>query len=138
MKTNRLWFCVLFGFIGAGLLVASCFMGVNTWHFVHAASHASGKVIRQDYGCTHVDVRFAAVTGETIDYGQNGDVCLHAGQAVNVLYEPSSPRQTATVDSTGALWGSTFWTGGMGIVFLLATLGVGLGSRFVYIKPGRY
>jgi hypothetical protein len=72
-----------------------------------------------------------------VDYPQNGQVCLQAGQQIHVLYAPSSPKLTATVDSVGALWGVTFWAGGLGIAFLAGAISIRRGSRFIYLKSGR-
>jgi hypothetical protein len=72
-----------------------------------------------------------------IEYPQNGDICLHTEQNINVLYNPSMPLTTATLDSIGAPWDDTFWAGMMGMAFLLpACLGC-FGSRFIYFKPDR-
>lgn len=131
------WGWLLFGGIGIAFLVISGFTGLHTWRFTHTASAAKGAVTREDYGCAHVRVRFQTQAGEAIEYSQNGEICLHAGQEVKVFYDPSMPAQTATVDSIGALWGTTLWVGVMGAVFLAGAL-LGLsGSRFVYFKQGR-
>jgi hypothetical protein len=138
VKTTNLWFAILFGCIGAALLALGIFMGVHGWHFIHTARHAAGKVVRQDYGCAHVQVSFVTAAGASIQYAQNGEVCLETGQAIDVLYDPAAPKATATVNSVGALWGGSIWTGILGVVFLASALAVAFGSRFVYIKPGRY
>lgn len=136
MKATR-GYMLLFGCIGVAFLVACGFTGLHTWRFIHAASYATGKVTRQDYGCTHVEVHFETAAGKAVDYPQNGEVCLQVGQEIHVLYDPSSPKLTATVDSVGALWGVTFWAGGLGIAFLAGAISIRRGSRFIYLKSGR-
>ena len=131
-------YIVLLGCIGVIFLVICGFTGMQTWQFIHTASRAIGKVTREAYGCAHVEVHFETAAGQAVDYPQNGEVCLHAGQVIPVLYEPSLPKLTATIDSVGALWGVTFWTGGMGLAFLAAAISTRFGSRFVYLKPGRW
>ena len=131
-------YILFFGCIGVAFLVVCGFTGLHTWRFTHAASHAIGKVTRQNHGCTHVEVHFETAAGEAIDYLQNGAVCLQAGQEIHVLYDPSLPKLTATVDSVGALWGATFWAGGLGIAFLAGAISMRFGSRFVYLKAGRW
>lgn len=138
MKSTTRWGGIFLCGIGVGLLVASPLIGLNTWRFKQVASRTQGAVIRESYGCHHVDVRFRTVSGETIDYPQNGDICLHTGQQVPVLYDPSMPRMTATVDSAGALWGVTFWVGVVGLIFFVGSILTLSGSRFVVIRQGRW
>ncbi|BDU21729.1 DUF3592 domain-containing protein [Dyella sp. GSA-30] len=130
-------YLLFFGCVGAIFLVACGFTGLHTWRFIHTASHATGKVTRQNHGCAHVEIHFETAADAAVDYPQNGAVCLQAGQEVQVLYDPSLPKLTATVDSFGALWGATFWAGGLGIAFLAGAIFMRAGSRFIYLKPGR-
>lgn len=131
------WKAILFACLGTIFLVAGALFGLHTWRFTQTASHAAGTVICENYGCHHVEVRFKTAAGEMIEYPQNGDICLHTAQNINVLYDPSMPLPTATVDSIGALWGNTFWASLMGVVFVLPACLGRFGSRFIYFKPGR-
>lgn len=111
------WQCILSSVIGVALLTATGFVGTHTWRFIQAASNATGVVTREREGCAHVDVSFQAASGETVEYPQNGEICLHPGQHVKVLYDPSMPSVTATVDSMGALWFPAAIMGVAGLFF---------------------
>jgi hypothetical protein len=115
--------------VGTVLLASTLSSGLDVWQFKQTASSAVGVVVHENAGCAHVDVRFVTANGETIEYPQNGSICLHPGQKVRVLYDPSMPLPTASADSAGALWFSTFVTGAMGVRFLLIS-GLNLLSRW--------
>lgn len=52
--------------------------------------------------------------------------------------DTTSPgTQSDQADSVGALWGVTFWAGGLGIAFLAGAISIRRGSRFIYLKSGR-
>lgn len=130
---SAVWQRTLSGILGLSLLVAAAFASAHTWQFIKTAQHATGIVTIENAGCAHTEVSFRTASGETVDYPQNGEVCLHPGQKVNVLYDPSMPRGAAGIDTFGALWFFPGFPGLFAVIFLVAATG----SRLIEFRHGR-
>jgi hypothetical protein len=105
--------------VGLLLLVAAVFLAISTHDYLQRTARAPGLVIAEPYGPHHVDIRFRTHEGRELTYSQNGEVTLHTGQRVTVIYDPRDPAMDPCVDELPAIWGTTAFLVLMGSVFSL-------------------
>jgi len=106
---------------GAVLLMIAAHSAWGSFGFLRGAARANGTVTALNAGGSHPQIAFQTASGETISYPQGGLIFgVKPGDAVTVLYSADNPKQTATIDTVGALWFTTILTGGLGAIFLLA------------------
>ncbi len=123
---------VLFLIVGVVLVSAGVVTGAARQRFIKEAATAQGTVLETLSGGSHPDIEFAVAAGAKVRYPQGGwAVGYHPGDRVRVLYSFDNPRQTACLDSFGALWFTPLICGVLGIGFLIAgvvqAFGVGAG-----------
>lgn len=106
--------------IGLVLIAAAGFAGTGARQFIARTERSPGIVIREEYGATHVDIRFTTRAGRTLVFFQNGEIWQHAGDRVMVRYDPRDPSGSCSLDTFGALFGTTLALGSMGAVLAAA------------------
>ncbi|MEV0970696.1 DUF3592 domain-containing protein [Microtetraspora glauca] len=121
---------VIFSLVGAGLLI-------NAREFRRRALRAPGHVVglrRSDSGdgpTFYPIVRFMTAYGQEVEtqsrFGSNPPAA-RPGQTVTVMYDPADPRRIRIDNATGngTLLGGIFL--GVGLLLLLAGIGVGVAS----------
>ena len=111
---------IVFTVVGVALMVGALCWGASTRRFVARAATAPGVVTKLNAGGAHPEVRFTTAAGETVEYPQGGMIWgYHAGDHVEVLYEPGNPAGSAVLNRPGALWGFVAMDFLMGAVFVL-------------------
>jgi hypothetical protein len=114
--------------IAVVLLTAGVWRAFVVRDFVRHASVADGQVYAVPHGGSHPAVRFQVPAGELVEYPQGGMIFgYHIGDRVKVLFSPEAPRETACIDSAGALWFDPL---------LLIVLGLGFGVAGGWTKKG--
>jgi hypothetical protein len=77
----------------------------STRQFLDAANKAPGVVVALNAGGSHPQIEFLTPKGERVSYPQGGLIAgFKVGDKVTVLYLADSPRTSATVNRTGAVW----------------------------------
>jgi Protein of unknown function (DUF3592) len=90
----------------------------NASAFVNAAVRVPGQVVALNAGGSHPQIEFVTKEGERVSYPQGGWIGgFRVGDHVTVLYLEKSPRKTASIDRTGAIW---FWP----ILLLIFIVGI--------------
>jgi len=98
--------------------------------FVERANTAEGVVDAIPHGGSHPLIRFEGSAGEKVEYPQGGFIFgYHVNDPVKVLYEPQAPRDTACIDSVGALWFTPLILLLIGLGFAFAGWRILLSSR---------
>jgi hypothetical protein len=110
---------IVFILVGGGLLFAAAALAKSRQDFVDHAERASGSITKLNAGSSHPDVEFTTASGETVQYAQGGNISYKVGDRVTVLYDPSDPHGSATLDDPGALWFPRNLTGGLGAFMLV-------------------
>jgi hypothetical protein len=91
--------------IGLGLLAGAAWRGSVVREFAGHANTAEAVVYATPHGGSHPAIRFNDVAGKVVEYPQGGLIFgYHVGDRVKVLYEAQAPRDTACIDTFGALW----------------------------------
>jgi hypothetical protein len=93
-----------------------------TRNFIIHAKTGNGEVVALNAGGSHPQIQFTTEAGQKVSFPQGGLIFgYHPGEQVRVLYTPSDPAKSHTVDAFGALW----------FVPMLLTL---LGSMFILVS----
>ncbi|MFM0740604.1 DUF3592 domain-containing protein [Paraburkholderia xenovorans] len=96
---------IIFSMIWIGCLIGLAISVRETKNFLNTAVEASGRVVALNAGGSHPQIEFIARSGERVSYPQGGWVGgYRVGDQVQVLYWESSPRTSATINRTGAIW----------------------------------
>lgn len=136
MKATKI-ISYVFAVIGTGLLVATFFVTTSTLNFVAKSKVTSGKVVDLvEHTSTDSDNHDSYTYAPVIDFttADNQDIefesdvssnppAYHAGDSVQVLYDPASPHD-AKINSFFELWFASLILGLLGLVF--AGIGYGL------------
>jgi hypothetical protein len=77
---------------------------VGTLRLLRSGQRAKGSVTALYAGPAHPRVEFVAKDGSTVVFPGNGYVSYRVGDAVNVVYAPESPANSAVLEEPGALW----------------------------------
>jgi len=90
------------GLIGAGVVSLK-----NSYKLTGQGEITEGAATgRGGFAGLHPEIEFASPAGGKIGYRQTGIVFgLKPGQVVNVIYLPSDPVRTASVNTIGGVWG---------------------------------
>lgn len=105
--------------IGVVALAVTAMIGINRWDYVQHAARAPGVVVKLAFGPSHPEIEFTDAAGEKVSYVQGGWVSgLKVGDAVTVLYRPTAPAGTASIDGPGALWFGPVIPGLVGLAFV--------------------
>lgn len=121
---------LLFGAVGATIVLAAVVWGAANWRFINRAETVEGTVVNLDYGGSHPQIKFTAKDGTEIEYPQNGLIGgYQVGDRVTVYYDSQDARN-CIVKSSGALWGFPTLAFVTGIFFVC----VGLFSKFTPVK----
>ncbi len=126
---------VIFTAVGAGLLVLTGGLWMETRAFVAGAARAKGEVTELEERRSGGDssptyrptVRFLAADGTEVTFQSStssNPPSHRVGDEVGVLYEPGNPRH-AEIDSFFDLWLGPLIAGILGAVFTLVGIGVG-------------
>jgi hypothetical protein len=131
-------FVLIFGGVGAILLVIAGFLYFQEQNFLSKSEEATGKVTDFDLS-TDSDsgnsfcpvIEFTTKSGQPVEY--HGNVCssppgYKIGAAVDVVYDPQNP-ENVQMKSFWSEYLASFILGAVGLPFFL----IGLGS-FVTIK----
>ena len=110
--------------VGALLLTAgSLYVGV-TAAFLDHAERTIALVQDPGPGGRHPTLRFRTPSGQVLHVVVGGVFkSVHAGDAVNVVYDPTSLAATAAVDTVAALWTPAV------LLFVLGSSLLALGAR---------
>ena len=110
--------------VGALLLTAgSLYVGV-TAAFLDHAERTIALVQDPGPGGRHPTLRLRTPSGQVLHVVVGGVFkSVHAGDAVNVVYDPASPAASAAVDTVAALWTPAV------LLFVLGSSLLALGAR---------
>lgn len=126
---------LVFGAVAVVLCAVAWLLHHNTASFIASASRTQGEVMRLLYvesskrnesGTWKPLVRFKAPSGEIIEFAPSSSSSppgYEVGETVDVFFDPQNP-QDAMLDGFFALWGGATITGGLGLIFLLVTVGL--------------
>lgn len=126
---------LVFGAVAVVLCAVAWLLHHNTASFIASASRTQGEVMRLLYvesserhesGTWKPLVRFKAPAGEIIEFAPSSSSnppAYKVGETVDVFYDPKNPQE-ARLDGFFSLWGGAAITGGLGLVFLLVTVGL--------------
>ncbi len=130
----------MFGLIGAGLLVGTFALAMNTRSFIATAKHAEGTVTellekrdKDDGSITYTPVvAFIADSGANVSFASSFSskpAAYDVGETVEVLYAPDDPND-ARIKGFGSLWLGPLIMGVLGFVFAGIGFGILIASRF--------
>lgn len=121
---------LLFALIGIGLLSIAINLTLERREFLDSAQTADGTVSHLNAGGSHPEIAFTTSSGEKISYPQGGFIFgYQQGQPVRVHYLPEQPANSAIVDDSAALWGTSAVLGLIGLVFTLVGLAKAIRQR---------
>ncbi len=111
---------IVFTLVGVGLMISALYWAVSTRHFVARAAGAPGTVVKLNAGGAHPEIRFTTTAGQVIEFPQGGMIWgYHAGDHVEVLYDPQHPTTDPVINTAGALWGFTVMDFLLGAAFVV-------------------
>ena len=109
--------------IGSGVFVLAVAVTAKTRAFVHNAERAEGVVVGLLAGGSHPQIKFATASQQIITYAQGGLIWgYRPGDHVTILYLSHNPKQTACINTFGALWFYVLILYSLGLI--LALVGV--------------
>ncbi|GAA4591398.1 hypothetical protein GCM10023194_50640 [Planotetraspora phitsanulokensis] len=132
---QNLFFSLIFGIVGAGLIVAGGVMGIGSYRFLRHAERADGEVVRLRTRRTgrqghrsrvyYPTVRFTTVYGQQVETEANigaGRPAAMPGERVPILYDPERPTRIRidTPSGRGVVGGAVFAV--VGLVFCAVSL----------------
>jgi hypothetical protein len=92
--------------LGLIVLVVAAIIGFQRYQFIATGHIAAGRVTGVPFGGSHPKVEFQLESGEKVSFPQGGIIFGYkTGDIVQVLYDAKAPRQTACIQSFGAIWG---------------------------------
>jgi hypothetical protein len=95
----------VFTLAGIGLLAGAFWSYAMTRNFIIHAKTGNGEVVALNAGGSHPQIQFTTEAGQKVSFPQGGLIFgYHPGEQVRVLYTPSDPAKSHTVDAFGALW----------------------------------
>jgi hypothetical protein len=113
----------VFAILGVILLVVAIRNAVATYGFIRTATRVEGKVVGLNAGGSHPQISFIAGQGGPVSYPQGGLIFgFRPGDRVEVLFSPSNPAGTATINAVGAVWSATLLPGGIAALLLVLAL----------------
>ena len=111
---------IVFTLVGVGLMIGASCWAASTWRFVVRAAIAPGTVVKLNAGGAHPEIRFTTAAGQAVEYPQGGMIWgYHAGEKVEVLYDPQNPTTDPVINTSGALWGFTAMDFLLGTAFVM-------------------
>jgi len=118
--------CIIGVIAGGIFLFIGCSFALRTNDFLKTSVTVSGRVVDLESGPNHPTIEFLTQNGERIRIPQGGFIPpLVMGESVPIRYTPNAPRQTAVIDSFGAIWGRV-------LIFLFFGLIGSIGSILTY------
>ena len=94
-------------FLVAGIIMLAISIGltISNIRFIANAKTADGVVVELKAGGSHPEIKFSTSNGTEITYQQGGFIFSYrVGDPVHVYYLEERPKETACIDSLGALW----------------------------------
>ena len=122
----------LFALVGGAMLLVAGRQFARRRAFVRHSAVASGTIVgltenREREEISYFPkVRFQTASGREVTFESemaSGSVAGRIGDTVAVRYRPDQP-EAAEIDSFMSLWGVALLSGGLGLVFLFAGLGI--------------
>jgi hypothetical protein len=106
--------------LGLAAIGGAVYIGWDFDQDYQGALSADGVVTSLNAGGSHPEIEFTTATGETVSYPQGGMIFgYQPGDRVRVLYLPSAPRETATLDAFGARYSWACFLGAAGCMPLV-------------------